>query len=99
MKKVFFSLAFLFSLCLLIQNEAKTQSLSSHFKVDLIKVSFESENEESAEMNKPEGEDKEAFSRLDKNTEVKKLEKQNSQPSSTRLSIGLGKAIFEKYIK
>ena len=101
MRKILFSITFLFLTIILVKNDVNAQSINPysliHKGISLFSVNQQSNedvDEEDQKIQKPNG--------IEKNTkelDSDNLVKNPASPSSTRISIGIGKALFEKYIK
>ena len=99
MKKLIFSTTFLLIVLTSGINHAKAYPIpnfNSLILSNLLSISI-SENE-SLQIS-DDSEKKQELEKNDIDNDLKKEVKTEAQPSSTKISIGLGKALFEKYIK
>lgn len=101
MKKSFLSVTFLFLLLIVAIPKSESQSLGSpkfQFPVNLL-ILFEANEDQTGGSSTSLDKKEEIESDNSGSAEIKKDEKLESNPSSTKLSIELGKALFEKYMK
>lgn len=99
MKKLIFSTTFLLIVLTSGINYANAYSIPnnpSFILSNLLAISI-SENE-SLQIS-DDSDKKQELDKTDVDNDLKKEAKTEAQPSSTKISIGLGKALFEKYIK
>ncbi|MEQ8361122.1 MAG: hypothetical protein RH860_16635 [Cytophagales bacterium] len=99
MKKSFFSLAFLSLIFFASSKITYSQSLSTFFQINISDDRHDiNQKEEIAVDAIEENGNPETFKKSN-DSEALRTEKSVTQPISSRISIGLGKALFEKYIK
>ncbi len=99
MKKSIFSLAFLLSIMIVSCNDINAQSISTFFNLKFSEETIGNDSKEGSAINFLDSDDKKSALSREEDVEVRKADKTNVQPSSSRISIGLGKVLFEKYIK
>ncbi len=97
MKKSFFSLAFLSLIFFASSKITYSQSLSTFFHINISDKDVNPKDAIEIEAIK-ESEDKGSFKKPNE-SELLKSKESVAQPISSKISIGLGKALFEKYIK
>jgi hypothetical protein len=102
-KKIIFAFTFHLILSLTVISTAISQSYPffslsqySNLNISHFKISF-SENQDLSVENESEKSD--AIQKSNNLNGLKEETKTRHQPSSSKISIGLGKALFEKYIK